>query len=118
MNQMTAEQGRAKIGETVAALVRELETLRQDLAAYRQRLRARDTVTTHIEAARLEQVSEWIGIAIEVETRLGRQQSNERGGGAAGAKLDLGAARASIGGKLDRLRAAQRADGVPRQPDG
>ncbi len=118
MNQMTAEQGRARIGESVAALVRELETLRQDLAAYRQRLRAHDAGAPHIEAARLEQVSEWIGIAIEVETRLGRQGNNGRNGDPTRAQLDLEAARASIGGKLDRLRAAKRADGVSRQPDG
>ncbi|MCV2891748.1 hypothetical protein [Lentibacter sp. XHP0401] len=59
----------------------------------------------------LEDVAQWMGIATEMEHSYEKQSKNTRSGGRE-RSLDLEAARLSIGGKLDRLRAAAGAERV------
>ncbi|WP_439110378.1 hypothetical protein [Lentibacter sp.] len=100
------------LGQSVAALVAEITRLKLDITALRARVNATEpTLSTREVQFCLEEVAQWMGIALEVEQTYEKQSKHTRS--ARGERgLDLEAARLSIGGKLDRLRAAAGAERV------
>ena len=87
------------LSQSVAALVLELTRMKHDLTALRARMVGPATSLQPREALfSREEIAQWIGIALEMEQTYDT-------------------ARLSIGGKLDRLRAAQRAERLPECAD-
>lgn len=118
MTDFSAPEAHDQIGRTFLALQRELEKVRLDLVSLRQKLRGAGAFDARKETFRLEQVGQWVSIAIDLETRLGQHIKIERSGKDRERSFDLGAARDSIGRKLDRLRAARDAGGLSERADG
>ena len=100
------------LGQSVTALVHEITRLKHDLTALRARLNVdAESLPPREMLLCLEDVAQWMGIATEMEHSYEKQSKNTRSGGRE-RSLDLEAARLSIGGKLDRLRAAAGAERV------
>ena len=110
MNELTPDVAALQIAQSVAALKQELGALTIDLAALRERLKAGKEPAA--VAAQLEDVTQWITIAQEMEHRFETNSRPNSRAHARHAELDLEQARADIGRKLDRLRAAGGAEGV------
>ena len=105
------------LSQSVAALVLELTRMKHDLTALRARMVGPATSLQPREALfSLEEIAQWIGIAPEMEQTYDKHTRRTSVDSRARA-LDLDAARLSIGGKLDRLRAAQRAERLPECAD-
>ena len=110
MNEFTPEVAAKQIAQSAAALMQELGALKADLCALRARLNAGSEVRA--VTRQLADVAQWITIAQEMEHRF-ETDSRRRGNPCARhSEIDLERARADIGGKLDRLRAARVAEGV------
>lgn len=106
------------LGGSVAALVQEITRLKIDLEALRITLQA----TPEAQQLRglgplLRDVVQWVGIALEVEETYEKHIQGPKQDTPSAGALDLDAARASIGGKLDRLRAAAGSECFSEQPD-
>ncbi|MBU2982743.1 hypothetical protein KO498_13080 [Lentibacter algarum] len=104
MNELTPDVAAMQIAQSVAALKQEMGALTIDLCALRERLKAGDKLAG--VTAQLEDVTQWITIAQEMEHRFETDSRHSSRADARHAELDLDAARADIGRKLDRLRAA------------
>lgn len=102
----------------IKALVQEITRLKIDLTALRAQLAAEPFEQDGRKVlSLLADIAQWMGIALEMEETYEKQsQSSQRGGNFERA-LDLDAARLSIGGKLDRLRAATSAERVSEQSE-
>ena len=98
---------------SITALVQEITLLKLDLTTLRSQLMAEPEAQDGRKVCSLlSDISQWVGIAIEMEETYEKKfQSTQRCGRFEHA-LDLDVARASIGGKLDRLRAATSAERV------
>lgn len=107
---VTTEMATSPDAEAIEALFAELGLLQAELAALRVRLRSAQQATLKPRDVQLcENALQWVSIAVEMEMK--RDGLIQQSGGRA-STADLGAARDSICSKLDRLRAAGRADGV------
>ncbi len=110
MNDLTHDVAAQQIAQSVTALLEELGALKTDLCALRARLNAGSGVQD--VSLQLADVAQWITIAQEMEYRLETDSRNRATQSPRHSDLDLASARADIGGKLDRLRAARAAEGV------
>ena len=110
--------GAPQLGGAVATLVQEITRLKLDLEALRVGLTA-DPEAQDLRkcAPLLRDIVQWIGIAIEVEETYEKQFRGPKPDTPTERDLDLDAARASIGGKLDRLRAAADTERVSQQSE-
>ena len=110
MNELTPEAAGMQIARSVAALMQELGALKTDLTALRARLNTGGEIRD--ASAQLADVAQWITIAQEMEHRFETDSTRHGHSTPRHSDLDLERARADIGGKLDRLRAANASGGV------
>ncbi len=110
MNELTPKAAAEQIAQSVAALMQELGALTADLCALRARLNNGEEARG--VGPQLQEVTQWIVIAQEMETRFETDSTGGRQPGPRHSDLDLERARVDIGGKLDRLRAANGAGSV------
>ncbi|WP_438990418.1 hypothetical protein [Lentibacter sp.] len=110
--------GAPQLGGAVATLVQEITRLKLDLEVRRVGLSAApEAQEAQKLTSVLRDIVQWIGIAIEVEETYEKQFRGPKPDTPTERNLDLDAARASIGGKLDRLRAAAGAERLSGQPE-
>jgi hypothetical protein len=103
---------------SIAALVQEITRLKLDLTILRSQLMAEPEAQDGRKVCSLlGDIAQWVGIAIEMEETYEKQFQSPQRSGSFEHALDLDAARASIGGKLDRLRAATSAERVSEQSE-
>ena len=110
MNELTPDVAAMQIAQSVAALMQELGALKTDLCALRARLNTGSEVRA--VSVQLADVAQWITIAQEMEHRFETDSKRHGTDSPRHNTLDLERARADIGGKLDRLRAARDAESV------
>lgn len=103
---------------SITALVQEITRLKLDLTILRSQLMAEPEAQDGRKVCSLlGDIAQWVGIAIEMEETYEKQFQSPQRCGSFEQALDLDGARASIGGKLDRLRAATRAERVSEQSE-
>jgi len=116
MTLITPDEGPTGLGTTVTSLERQLIGLKTDLEALQGRLRADDLEALKESTRMMSDIRNWIRLAIEMEMKL--EQRNKRDKGIVnGYALDMGAARDTIGCRLDRLRRSRCAGRFPGQPE-
>ncbi|MEZ5715461.1 MAG: hypothetical protein R3D85_09985 [Paracoccaceae bacterium] len=117
---MTKEQTTTSEGERLSRAIAVLETqllsLARDLATLHGRIRAGDLQHLADAKRRSDEIRQWLGIALDMEMKLGKDRPDQRGGGTA-RDLDLDAARTQIGCRLDRLRRTRCPGRLPERID-
>jgi hypothetical protein len=105
-------QGEGGTGDLVAAAEAQVLRCGRRLAALIERLEAGELAAASEVPAAIAALDKALGAVFSERARRdrGAASGSDRGGDAG---LDLGAARAEIRRRLDRLRAAQAAGGVP-----
>ncbi len=103
---------------SITALVQEITRLKLDLTTLRSQLMAEpEALDGRKVCSLLGDIAQWVGIASEMEETYEKQFQSPQRCGSFEYALDLDVARASIGGKLDRLRAATSAERVSEQSE-
>ena len=89
---------------TLHALWEEVAELREEVKAYKKRIKDAYGEDTDPKAPDVKCLTSLVRSCLDVEKNLAKCQQDRAGIGPCGYALDLDAARASIGSKLDRLR--------------
>ncbi|WP_233544888.1 hypothetical protein [Pseudooceanicola sediminis] len=94
---------------TIETIERQVLGITEDLKALQDRVRAGEVEAVKETTKMCGEIRFWVRFALEMEAKLdeGKKRngvSSTRGGGTGGGDIDLAAARASIGCRLDRLR--------------
>ena len=84
-----------------------LQELRDDIEELRERIACQEDVNLAGNCPDIKRLTTLYNTCVETENRLGNCKERKAGIARNGVAYDLDAARTSIGGKLDNLRAAQ-----------
>ncbi|MBR9764652.1 MAG: hypothetical protein GYB53_14270 [Rhodobacteraceae bacterium] len=102
----------ARLRKAVERVERQVRDIAEDLESVQDRVRAGE-LTAAKDAVKLSgEIRYWIRFALEMEAKL--DEGRERNTTGRGEDIDLDAARASIGCRLDRLRRCGCAEAVSR----
>jgi hypothetical protein len=104
MTLITLEQRIQMEKNTLDALYEEVAELREEVKIYRKRIKDAYDEDTDCKAPDVTCLTKLVRNCLDVEKNLAKCQYEQAGIGPCGYALDLDAARASIGRKLDRLR--------------
>lgn len=104
MTMITLEQRIQREENTLDALWAEVAELRDEIREYRDRIKHANGEDTDPKAPDVKCLTSLVRSCLDVEKSLAKCQQDQAGLGPCGYALDLDAARASIGSKLDRLR--------------
>ncbi|MFP4450223.1 hypothetical protein [Rhodosalinus sp.] len=97
------EQG-SPLDEEIASIARQLREMRHELEDFQHILARGDWDEAREAGKAVASVKQWIRLAIEAEMLLHARRRTGSGIARGGYALDLDAARAEIGARLDRLR--------------
>ena len=114
MSLIIPEEGPSGLSATVTTLERQLRVMCEDLEALSEKVRAQQFDDIKNQGRILGDIRQWLKMAIEAEVQLEQRKKKEQGI-VNGYALDMDAARASIGCRLDRLRRAGCPGRFPRQ---
>ncbi len=106
MTLMTAETQTAHSEELLSAVTDTVRDLRRELESLRERIRTQERVTPSADKQAVKSAVDLLRTCQDVENRLAKFRETQAGIAKGGYALDLDAARADIGRKLDRLRSA------------
>jgi hypothetical protein len=106
MSLITPENDPGGLSATVTVLERQLRGMCEDLETLSDKVRAEDFDDAKAQSRILGDIRQWLKLVIEAENQLEQRKKKEQGI-VNGYALDMDAARDSIGGRLDRLRAAR-----------
>ena len=109
---MTTETEGSQSEELLGAVANTVRDLRRELESLRARIQSEDRVETTSDKQTLKSALSVLSTCTDVENRLAKFREAQAGIARGGYALDLDAARADIGRKLDRLRTASAADAV------
>ena len=112
MTLMIPETGEGPLSGLIETVESELIGMAADLRRIRDQLQEGTVAGQQETARRISEIKFWLRLAAEVEAKRAERQRQEEGF-AAGFAIDFEAARSEIGGRLDRLRRARRAEGDP-----
>ncbi|WP_372891660.1 hypothetical protein [Rhodosalinus sp.] len=104
----TAED--SPLDEEIASIARQLRGMRHELEDFQHMLARGDWDDAREAGKAVASVKQWIRLAIEAEMLLHARRRKSSGLARGSYALDLAAARAEIGARLDRLR---RTGGAP-----
>ena len=99
--EIIAEQ-EARLREAVERVERQIRDIAEDLEGVQGRVRAGEIVAAKDAVKLSGEIRYWIRFALEMEAKL--DEERQRNGQGSVEEIDLDAARASIGCRLDRLR--------------
>lgn len=112
---ITPEVAPSGLTTSINALEQQLADMREELEELYLKIRAGDLGELKNATRATAEIRQWLKIAIEAEAQLDKRRQQERGI-AHGFAIDFDAARHEIGCRLDRLRRARCAGGLPRCP--
>ena len=104
MTMITLEQRIQREANLLDALWEEVAELREEVKAYKARIEEAYDEDTNCKVPDVKCLGSLVKSCLDVEKTLAKCQQDQAGVGPCGYALDLDAARASIGSKLDRLR--------------
>ncbi|WP_236045265.1 MULTISPECIES: hypothetical protein [Pseudooceanicola] len=104
-----SDRDETRLRDTIDRLDRQIGDITRDLEALQDRVRAGDVTAVGETTKMCQEIRKWIGFAMEMEAKLDDGRQGQRAGG----DIDLGAARASIGCRLDRLRRCGHPERIP-----
>jgi hypothetical protein len=113
MTLITAKTQESETEELLSAITSVVRELRQELESLRERVQSEDRVETAGDKQTVKSALTLLTTCADVENRLAKCRETNAGIARGGYALDFDAARADIGRKLDRLRAACSAEPVP-----
>lgn len=118
-NQMiltTPETGQSSLGLAIETVEQQLADMKADLLNLQRRITSGDFDALKDGTKVTGEIRQWLKLALETEIRL-EERRKQHDGIVNHYAIDFEEARDQIGGRLDRLRAAQCPTGVPGQPD-
>ena len=104
MTLITIEPRIQREENTLDGLYDEIAELREEVKTYKKRIKDANGDDTNPKAPDVSCLTKLVRSCLDVEKNIAKCQQDQAGIGACGYALDLDAARASIGRKLDRLR--------------
>ena len=111
MSLITPEDDPGGLNATVTVLERQLRGMCEDLETLSDKVRAEAFDDAKVHSRILGDIRQWLKLVIEAENQLEQRKKKEQGI-VNGYALDMDAARDSVGGRLDRIRAARSGGGV------
>lgn len=112
----TPETGQSSLGQAIETVEQQLADMKADLLALQRRIASGDFDALRNGSKLTGEIRQWLKLALETEIRL-EERRKQHDGIVNHYAIDFDAARDQIGRRLDRLRAASGADGVPGQPE-
>jgi uncharacterized protein (DUF2164 family) len=112
----TPETGNSSLGLAIETVEQQLADMKADLLALQRRIASGDFDALKDGTRLAGEIRQWLKLALETEIRL-EERRKQHDGIVNHYAIDFDEARRQIGGRLDRLRDARGAVGVPRQPE-